>query len=301
MSAKPKVFNNKLEVTHQGIWNITDEIEMKCYVTSDKIRLMSLRGTGTVMNIKGAGSGGVLRNLKAKYLEPFLSDQLKAWIIGASESKFNKIKPIYGPAFIPFEATLFVDVCKAYIDADNAGALNKQQMITANRLLGIMTAFAKVGIVSIIDEITGYQEERNNTDLQKLFSLYISEEYSPWAKRFPDEFYEQIHRLKGWGSFSKHGRKMPQVIGTYTNDLVYKYLPEGVLEVLKERTPKSEAGNNTKRLHQSLTLEQGIQHLLSHMSTVMALMKVSNTWNDFLYIFDVNFNNTSQQRFLFTY
>ncbi len=301
MSARPKVFNSELEVTHQGIWDITDEIKMDCYVTSDKIRYMSLRGTARVMNIKGGGSGGLLRNLKAKYLKPYLSDQLQTWIIGASNGKFSKSKAVYGPPFIPFEATLFVDICKAYIDADNAGVLNKKQKITANRLLGIMTAFAKVGIVAVIDEITGYQEERNSTDLQKLFSLYISEEYSPWAKRFPDEFYEEIHRLRGWGSFSKQGRKMPQVIGTYTNDLVYKYLPEGVLEMLKEKTPQSEAGNNLVRLHQSLTPEQGIQHLLSHMSTVMALMKISDTWDDFLYIFDRNFNNTRQQRFLFTY
>lgn len=292
----------KSRVTHQGKWKVSDEIIIDCYVTNKKKRLMSLRGTGRAMNLRGGGSTALHRVLKAKWIQPYLTDQLKSWINRASETKFSKMKPLYGPHyFIPFEATLFVDVCKAYIDADNAGVLTAQQKITSDRLLGIMTAFAKVGIVALVDEITGYQEERGDTDLQKFFKLYVSDEHSPWTKRFPDEFYEHMCRLKGWGPFLKYGRKMPQVAGKYTNDLIYKYLPKGVLEMLKERTPKSEAGNNTRRYHQNLTPKQGIQHLLGHMGTVVALMKVSNTWDDFLYIFDVNFNNVRQQRFTLTY
>ena len=301
MSIDAKIQATKIEVTHQGVWDITKDVKIDCYVTKDKRRLMSLRGTARVMNIKGGGSGGLLRNLKAKYLTPYLSDHLKMWITRASRGGFSKIKAVHGPSFIPFEGTLFVDVCRAYVDADNAGVLNEQQMSTANRLLGIMTAFAKVGIVSIIDETTGYQEDRNITELQKLFNLYVSERHSPWAKRFPNDFYQEIHRLKRWVYDPQQGSKMPQVIGTYTNDLIYSYLPDGVLEILKEKTPKSKAGNNLVRLHQSLTPEQGIQHLVSHMNTVMALMKISNTWEEFLYVFDVNFNNTAQQRFTFTY
>lgn len=84
MSIQPKAINVMLEVTHQGVWDIGEDITIDCYVTKDKIRLMSLRGTARAMNIKGGGSGGLLRNLKAKYLEPYLSDHLKMWIIGCN-------------------------------------------------------------------------------------------------------------------------------------------------------------------------------------------------------------------------
>ena len=156
------------KVTHQGKWQIADNIDIDCYVTSDKLRLLSLRGTARAMDLKGGGSGGLLRNLKAKWIQPYLSDHLREWILGAETDSISKISAVSGPAFIPFEASLFVDVCKAYIQARNDGILNESQTKIADRLLGIMSAFAKVGIISIVDEITGYQEQRADDELQKI-------------------------------------------------------------------------------------------------------------------------------------
>jgi hypothetical protein len=294
-TAVPKIS----KVTHQGKWVVGKNIAIDCYVTDDKRRLLSLRGTARAMNLKGGGSGGLLRNLKSAWIQPYLSDQLKAWILVVSQENIGRVNGISGPAFIPFEATLFVDVCTAYVQADNDGVLSSTQSMIAHRLLGIMSAFAKVGIVSIVDEITGYQKERKKDELQQILRMYISEEFLPWTKMFSDQFYEHIFRLKGWGSFLKYGRKMPQVIGYYTNELIYKKLPDGVLEALKDKTPKSKSGNNLVRYHQSLTQEQGVKHLLQHMSAVMALMNISDTWDEFLYIFDRNFAKHRQLRIVF--
>jgi len=86
------------------------------------------------------------------------------------------------PAFISFESSLFVDVSKTYIQARNDDKLTENQSLTADRLLGIMSAFAKVGIVAIVDEITGFQEERAKDELQQNLAKYISHEYLEWAK-----------------------------------------------------------------------------------------------------------------------
>lgn len=61
-----------------------------------------------------------------------------------------------------------------------------------------MIALAKVGVVALVDEATGYQTVRQRDELQRLLSKYIAEELQPWAKRFPDEFYTQMFRLRGW-------------------------------------------------------------------------------------------------------
>lgn len=61
-----------------------------------------------------------------------------------------------------------------------------------------MTAFAKTGLVAVIDEVTGYQADRDRDELQKVLEKYISAELLPWAKRFPDEFYPAYY-----DSFSK--------------------------------------------------------------------------------------------------
>jgi len=140
-------------VTHQGSWKALDDIEIDCYVTNDKKRLLSLRGTARAMSLKGGGSGALLRNLKSKWIQPYLSDPLKSWILGAETATLPKISGVSGPAFIPFEASLFVDVCKAYIQADNDGILNLNQKLISQRLLGIMSAFAKVGIIAIVEWI----------------------------------------------------------------------------------------------------------------------------------------------------
>ena len=41
-----------------------------------------------------------------------------------------------------------------------------------------MRSFARVGIIALIDEATGYQHEREQDELQKLLKAYIAEEYS---------------------------------------------------------------------------------------------------------------------------
>ena len=61
-----------------------------------------------------------------------------------------------------------------------------------------MRSFARVGIIALIDEATGYQHEREQDELQKLLKAYIAEELLPWQKRFPDVFYQELFRLNGW-------------------------------------------------------------------------------------------------------
>lgn len=284
-------------VTHQGKWTIATDIVIECYVTNDKRRLLSLRGTARAMDLRGGGSGGLLRNLKSQWIQPYLSDHLKSWILGAQTDTIDKINGIKGPSFIPFEASLFVDVCKAYVQARNDGILNESQSLIADRLLGIMSAFAKVGIVAIVDEITGYQDEREKDELQQILAKYIAAEFLEWTKRFPDEFYKQMFRLRGWGEFKQAGQKMPQIVGKYTNELVYKQLPDGVLEELKNRTPKSETGNALVRYHQSLSLDTGVQHLDKHLISVITLMKVSDDWDGFLYLFNKSYSKRVQLQF----
>lgn len=282
-------------VTHKGVWKATEDIEIECYVTDDRRRLMSLRGTARAIGLNDNNSRALLRNLQSKWIQPYLSHQLEEWIFRASEDKLARIGVKNAPAIVPFEANMFVDVCKAYIMAKNDKNIPATKVETADRLLWIMTAFAKVGIDSIVDEITGYQEERQNDELQRLLGKYISEEFLEWTKTFPDEFYEQLFRLRGWSKFGEMGRKMPGVVGYWTNDVVYARLPHGVLEELKAKTPKSEAGNKLMRYHQSLSEDHGVKHLEKHLVAVIALMKSSDDWNQFLYFLDRSYQRRGQQ------
>ena len=290
-----KIENSHIgKVTHQGKWKVYDGLEIECYVTDKGIRLLSLRGTARALDINGNGGRALLRNLQSKWIQPYLSDQLKEWILWATNEKIKQIDVPFGPAIIPFKASLFVDICKAYIAANNDKTLSESLMRTYYRLIFLMTAFAKVGIDAMVDEITGYQDDRRKDELEKILRLYISEEFLEWTKIFPEEFYEQIFRLKKWGSFQKAGQKMPQVVGFYTNDIVYERLPDKVLVELKKKVKKSENGNNLVKLHQGLSKDYGVLHLERHLIAVIALMKASTCWEHFLEMLDKTYKRFGQ-------
>ena len=87
-----------ITVTHRGMWKVTDDIEIECYVTDDKRRLMSLRGTARAMGLKNNNSRALLRNLQSKWMEPYLPHQLEDWINRASEDKLSRIEAKSAPA-----------------------------------------------------------------------------------------------------------------------------------------------------------------------------------------------------------
>ena len=290
-----KIENSHIgKVTHQGKWKVYDGLEIECYVTDKGIRLLSLRGTARALDINGNGGRALLRNLQSKWIQPYLSDQLKEWILWATNEKIKQIDVLFGPAIIPFKASLFVDICKAYIAANNDKALSESLMRTYYRLILLMTAFAKTGIDAMVDSITGYKEDKRKEELLKILKIYISEEFLEWTKIFPEEFYEQIFRLKKWGSFQKAGQKMPQVVGFYTNDIVYERLPDKVLVELKKKVRKSENGNNLVKLHQGLSKDYGVLHLERHLIAVIALMKASTCWEHFLEMLDKTYKRFGQ-------
>lgn len=265
------------KATHNGVWNINDSVKIKCYVMDNKERVLSLRGAATSMGLTGGGSLALVRNLNSQWISPFLSYSLRDWLSKANRNELPQYLTKTGGKFTPFKASDFVDLCKAYVDAKHAGVLKlKSQIAVADRLYAIMTAFAKVGLDAIIDEVTGYQYDREHDELQRLLSLYISEELMPWTKRFPDEFYKQMFRLKGW---TYNGKNRPQYVGKLTNHYIYEQLPDGVLEELKQKTPKN------KRLHQSLTDEVGIPHLDKQLQKTIGLMQASDSWEEFEALF----------------
>lgn len=269
---------NMPRATHYGIWNIGENAKIECYVMDNKERVLSLRGTSKSMGLVGGGSMALVRNLNSSWISPYLSNDLRDWLEKANRNELPKYMRKSGGYFTPFSASNFVDLCRAYVDAKHDGVLKlDSQIIVADRLYTIMTAFAKTGLNAIIDEVTGYQYDREQDELQKLLSKYISDELLPWAKRFPDEFYKQMFRLKGW---TYSGKNKPQYVGKLTNQYIYDQLPEGVLQELKEKTPKN------KKLHQSLTESVGVPHLDKQLQKTIGLMQASDTWEEFEILFE---------------
>jgi hypothetical protein len=213
----------------------------------------------------------------AKNLQPYISADLYEILTNPIKCKTKA-----GPIIDGYRAEILPLLCDAYLDASNDGKLTASQKPLAVAAIVIVRALSKLGVIALIDEATGYQYERERDELQKILKMYVAEELRPWTKTFQDVFYKEIFRLNGWDFTASSIKKRPGVIGRWTNDLVYDQLPKGVLKELKNKTPKSSAGNYTARLFQSLTSDIGDPSLQAQINSVITLMQISDKWEDFM-------------------
>ncbi len=267
---------------------IIGDAEIQCYVLGDGRRVISQRGMNAALQRAESGSisrrrpsedsaGNLPSFLYPANIRPFVSSDLAMSATSPIEFKL----PGGGSIGNGYLAELLPEVCSVWMQAKEAGVLTPAQQKTAVAASIVVQALAKVGIVALVDEATGYQSERERDALHQLLEVYLSEERLAWAKRFPDEFYRQIYRLKSW-NWPPSGRAKPPILGHITNDIVYDRLPEGVLPKLRELNPTDdESGRRRFKHHQFLSREVGQPDLRDHILQILPLMKVSKTWEGF--------------------
>jgi hypothetical protein len=189
-----------------------------------------------------------------------------------------------GPLVRGLEASLIPKVCEVWLRARDAKALRTSQLGPAARADALVRGLARTGIIALVDEATGYQEVRDRRALQAILDAFLRKEFAAWAKRFPDEYFHEIFRLRGWewDELRKQQGKGqgPRVIGKYTNDIVYSRLAPGILNELRARNPPDE-GHRRVRHHQFFTEDVGHPALAQHLSNVIALMRAAESWDEF--------------------
>lgn len=261
--------------THYGKLEV-GRLIIPCYVLADGKRVLSGRGMQEALEL-GQTSGGKINQLvRNKDVSHLVSNDLELGVFEPIIFKGNTGFKTHG-----YEAHTLVDLCDMILEARHLGVLPERYHHVATQAEILTRSFAKVGIVALIDEVTGYQLDRRKDELQKILQAYISAELLPWQKRFPDEFYKQMFRLRGWPYDAQSIKRKPSVIGIWTNKLIYDKLPEGVLKELKEKTPKDSKGRRKHKFHQLLSIDVGHPSLSNQLASVITLMKASSTWRKF--------------------
>lgn len=265
--------------THYGELEIGN-LTIPCAVLEDGTRVLTQQGFLIAIGRSGKPARG--RGSQLEKMAPFLDlGNLKPFV---DKDLADSTKPIVfrvpsGSRAYGYRAELLPKVCEVYLQARDDGKLLKSQEKMATACEILMRALAHVGIVALVDEATGYQYDRSRRALEEILEAFIKDELGKWAKRFPDEFYAELFRLKGlhWPS----SKNPPQYVGHWTNNLVYKRLAPGILDELKNKTPKTKRGNRSTRYHQWLTDDVGHPKLQEHLHAVIALMRSSEDWGDF--------------------
>lgn len=271
-----------LKSLHKGVLKLGN-VELECHVLEDGRRIFSSRDFLNAFGLKFYPKD-TPRELKI-FLEKIkfisignnnLSNALNKPIKFRSDEKGGNL-PSNG-----YLADLLPEICNAIL----ALAENKMLPVgseykdVAKQSRKLLKSLANVGLIALIDEVTGYQEYRDKHALQDILDKYLKKEYAAWAKRFPDKFYKEMFRLKKW---EWHGMKVnrPGVVGTYTKDIVYNRLAPGILAELEQRNPTIAPGKRKVKHHQWLTEDIGHPALAEHLSAVLALMQISKDWDQF--------------------
>lgn len=283
-----------IEADYAGVINIGD-MELECAVLPGGKRVIS---EAAVMRALGRGYSGYYSQRDAiaaaqegsavlpRYVaplavKPFISEDLKDLLL----RPIAYVHPGSRIVAKGLEAEAFPKICRVWLDARQAGKLNRAQLRTAQKAEILTAGLAEVGIAGLIDEATGYQEVRDRRALQEILDRFLRKELAAWAKRFPDQFYREIFRLRKW-TWKGMSVNRPQAVANYTKDLVYQRLAPGILEELEKRNPKDERGRRLGKHHQLLTEDVGHPALAQHLHATIALMRVNTEWDGFKKMLD---------------
>lgn len=274
---------------YEGKLNIGNT-ELDVAVLDDNRRVITQAAIFRALDRPARGNARVIDTpvfIDAKNLQPFIDEDLRA-VINKIEYVNLSNKKQEG-----FDATILPLVCDLYLKAREAGVITKaNQLSTAQKAEILVRSLAKVGIIALVDEATGYQDVRSKDALAKILEAFVAKELQPWVKTFPLEYYKELCRLYKVPFPPLKNNKFPQFFGHITNNAVYTRLAPELLPELKKAASKQE---KKAKLHQLLTQDVGHPKLKEHLASVVTLLKLAKDKDDFSRMLDIvhpKLNNT---------
>jgi hypothetical protein len=270
--------------THDGTIEIAGR-KIACAVLPDGKRVLTQETFLSAIGRSRKGKGGQIVSspdglppfLAAENLRPFISGELRQ----ATAPYF--FRSLGGADAYGYDALLLPMVCEVYLTAKDHQKTTRQQEHIVRACNLLTRGLARVGIIALVDEATGYQDVRDRKALQQILDQYIGKELAKWAKRFPDEFYEQMFRLRGW-TYDPYSSKRPMAMAKLTVDLVFDRIGPGLTKELKDKELERRQKEGGKRhLHRWLTPDIGHPALSHHLSGLTFLAKAfpDGDWESF--------------------
>jgi hypothetical protein len=284
--------SNKLKLpkaTHQGVLKIGEKV-MPCAVLDNGTRVISrnaiFKAFGRTKRGRKKDEIRVLNMpsfIDAKNLQPLINKDLQG---GLNTIEYESLS---GGVVAGYDAKILPLICEVYLTARNEDVLTKSQLPLAVASEMLIRSFAKIGIIALVDEATGYQEVRPKDALQVYLEILVRKELAAWAKKFPDEFYENIYKLKGW-AWPGMKKNRFSIVAHYTRDLIYERIAPGLLQELEQKSPQDETGKRKNKLHQWLTEDVGNPMLAQHLHSIIMFQRLALSsgykWHRFIKMVD---------------
>ena len=258
---------------------VVGDIEIQCYVLENEIRVLSLRTLQSGIGMsEGGGKGGARKipALMARLAEKGID------IMGLDVRANDPIRFITPAGSIAdgYDATILPDICAVLINAAREDSLDRRYKHLAARAAQLQHGFATLGIIGLVDKITGYDDFKKAGDFGRIIEAFVAKDMRPYVPKFPPEYYREICRLRDI-PYDPTSVKRPSYFGHLTNKVIYHRLAPGVWKELKHKAKKSEVVAKP-HLHRFLTGDIGDPRLRDVISKNVAVMQLSDNWFDFL-------------------
>jgi hypothetical protein len=254
------------------------DLELECHVLNDGRRVLTQREV--VRAISGGRESGNL----GRYLDrnPLTASNFQAGPV----IRFNV--PGVPQTAIGYEATLLIEICDKYLEARDQKLLKGRQYNLAAQAEIIIRACAKVGIIALIDEATGYEKVRAKNALQLKLQAFIADDLQEWARMFPEEFWYELARLEG---VRYSARSRPLRWGKYVMMFVYDAIDPDVGRELRKKNPNPRFMRN----HHQWLKQFGRDKVHDQIQRVVTIMKLCEDMDDFREKFAKVFKKTPLQ------
>lgn len=260
--------NRLPEAETDGTLQIGD-VELDVYVLDDRRRVISKKAMARALHLKSEGGNAFMRTMSRKGVRSVLTQKLATNV--ANSISF---RPLTGDLADGYEAVVLIEICDALIQARNEKKLAPSQIFLAMQAEVIIRSAAKVGIIALVDEATGFQDKTKD-EYRRLFETFIRKEFRQWEKEFPDKFFDMIYRLYGLKRQKPDSNRHPQFFGRFIRKCVYYPLANSrgaILERLDEKNPVVyDGGGRQRKFFQYLTDEIRMAAFRQHLWQVVGI------------------------------
>lgn len=275
---KPEERGEMPEARSQGVLPIGDT-KVDVYVLKDGRRLVSKRAMAGALGLKSDGGNAFMKTLSGKTIGSRIPLELREKV-----KNHLTFKPLTGDPAHGYEATILIELCDFLMQIRDD--LLETQAFLAVQAETIIRAAAKIGIIALIDEATGFIEDKRREEYRELWQDFIREEAAKWEEaEFPEDLFNIIYKLYGLKRLNPNSSKHPKFFGKFLRKYVYAPLAHSrgaILEELDLKNPVVYAnGGRRYKMWQFLSEEVGIRELRKHIWKTVGIGDSANTKEQF--------------------
>jgi hypothetical protein len=261
----------------EGVLPIGD-VNIDCYVLQDRRRLVSKRAMARALGLKSEGGNAFLKTLSGKRIGSAIAAEI--WAKVEKPIVFNRLA---GDLAHGYDATVLIDLCTSLMDAKDR-LLPSQQFLAVQAEIIVRSA-AKVGIIALIDEATGFIDDKRKHEYRELWQTFIRENYKQWESEFPNDLFDMMYKLYGLKRLNPKSTKHLRFFSKFLRKYIYQPLANSngaILEELEERNPVVYANGGRKlKLFQFLSDEIGLPALRQHIWQTVGIGRSVGTRDQF--------------------